>query len=292
VKKLGKFVNYTPICPEVSIGLGTPRFPVRLVSVDNETRLIQPATGRDVTDEMNKFSKAWLERLKEIDGFILKFRSPSCGIKDVRIYAKAEKSPAVDKGPGLFAGHVNRNFAGLAIEDEGRLMNLKIREHFLTKLFALATFREAKKSSRQISTLARFHAENKFLLMAYGQTELKILGNIVANHKRKPVSEVFESYEKCLKTSMTTPPKRSANINVLMHILGYFSSKLSKNEKEFFLETMMFYREGRIPYTSAVALLKGWTVRFQDEYLTPQTLFEPYPKELLDWTDGGRIIEL
>jgi uncharacterized protein YbgA (DUF1722 family) len=67
---------------------------------------------------------------------------------------------------------------------------------------------------------------------------------------------------------------------------------LSKNEKEFFSETLGFYREGRIPFMSAVALLRGWTIRFQEEYLIPQTLFEPYPRELLDWSDGGRSIEL
>jgi uncharacterized protein YbgA (DUF1722 family)/uncharacterized protein YbbK (DUF523 family) len=291
VKKLAKFVNYFPICPEVSIGLGIPRFPVRLVSVGKATRLIQPTTGKDVTEDMNRFSKTWLEKLKGVDGFILKFRSPSCGIKDVRIYAKAEKSPAVGRGPGLFASHVNKYFAGLAIEDEGRLMNLKIREHFLTKLFTLATFREIHKEL-SISTLAKFHAENKFLLMAYGQNELKVLGNIVANHNRKPEAEVFDVYGAALKASMSSPPKRSANINVLMHLSGYFSSRLSKNEKEFFSETLGLYREGRIPHTSAVALLKGWTIRFQDEYLGPQTLFEPIPRALLDWIDGGRPIEV
>jgi hypothetical protein len=165
--------------------------------------------------------------LKEIDGFILKFRSPSCGIKDVRVYAKAEKSPAVSRSPGLFAGHVNRNFAGLAIEDEGRLMNLKIREHFLTKLFTIATFRETGKSP-SISAIAKFHAKNKFLLMTYGQNQVKTLGNIVANHDRRPEAEVFDAYGVTLKAAMSSPPKRSANINALMHCRIFLFSALKE----------------------------------------------------------------
>jgi uncharacterized protein YbbK (DUF523 family) len=95
---------------------------------------------------MNNFSEKFLSSLKEVDGFILKFRSPSYGIKDVRIYAKSEKSPATGKGPGFFGGWVLKHFPGLAIEDEGRLRSLKIREHFLTKLFTLARFRAVRRS--------------------------------------------------------------------------------------------------------------------------------------------------
>jgi len=87
VRKLEKHVNYVPVCPEVAIGLGVPRFPIRIVS-PKERRLIQPATGRDITGDMSRFCEEFLSSLNEVDGFILKFRSPSCGFKDVRIYQK------------------------------------------------------------------------------------------------------------------------------------------------------------------------------------------------------------
>ena len=61
-------------------------------------------------------------------------------MKDVRIYASAEKSAAIGKTSGFFGGAVIEKFGGLAIEDEGRLRSLRIREHFLTKLFTLARF--------------------------------------------------------------------------------------------------------------------------------------------------------
>lgn len=290
VRKLQNHVNYIPVCPEVAIGLGIPRFPIRIVS-PSSPRLVQPTTGKDVTADMKEFSDKFLSSLKETDGFILKFRSPSCGLKDVRIYAKSEKSASVDKGPGFFGGAVLKRFSGLALEDEGRLRSLKIREHFLTKLFTLARFQGVKKSS-ETRELVRFHTENKFLLMAYNQRELKVLGNVVANHERRPLRNVIEEYESHLHKCMDSPPKRTSNINVLMHILGYFSKELSKNEKQFFLETLELYRDGRVPFTSALSLVKSWAVRFQNKYLLSQTFFDPYPSDLMEWSDAGRPIEL
>jgi uncharacterized protein YbgA (DUF1722 family)/uncharacterized protein YbbK (DUF523 family) len=290
VRKLEKLVNYVPVCPEVAIGLGVPRFPIRIVS-PNRRRLIQPATGKDVTDDMNKFSEEFLSSLNDVAGFLLKFRSPSCGPKDVRIYNKIEKSPAVGKGAGLFASSVIERFPGLALEDEGRLRSLKIREHFLTKLFALARFHSVKRTNG-IRELVRFHTENKYLLMAYNQRELRVLGNVVANYEKQRLPEVLADYEDHLHKAIENPPKRTSNINVFMHILGYFSDELSKNEKQFFIETLQLYREGRVPFTSALSLVKSWAVRFQNQYLLSQSFFDPYPNELMEWSDAGRPIEL
>jgi uncharacterized protein YbgA (DUF1722 family)/uncharacterized protein YbbK (DUF523 family) len=289
VRKLEKYVNYVPVCPEVAIGLGVPRFPIRIVS-PRERRLIQPATGRDLTEDMSSFCKKFLAPLN-VDGFILKFRSPSCGLKDVRIYQKSEKSPAVDKGAGFFGGSVLERFPGLALEDEGRLRSLKIREHFLTKLFTLARFQAVKKSN-EMRELVRFHTESKLLLMAYNQREMRLLGNLVANHEKRPISEVLANYEDHMQKAMETPPKRTSNINVFMHILGYFSKELSRNEKQFFLETLELYREGRVPFTSALSLTKSWAVRFRNQYLLNQSFFDPYPNDLMEWSDAGRPIEL
>jgi len=141
VRKLEKHVNYIPVCPEVEIGLGVPRFPVRIVR-SGPTRLIQPSTNRDLTGLMNEFSERFLAGLRDVNGFILKHRSPSCGVKDVRIYPSAEKSAPLGTGPGFFGGNVQERFPGLAIEDEGRLKSYTIREHFLTKLFTLTSLRD------------------------------------------------------------------------------------------------------------------------------------------------------
>ena len=184
VQKLRNYVKFIPVCPEVEIGLGIPRAPIRIVN----KRLIQPKTGNDYTEKMNKFSDKFLNTLKKVDGFILKYKSPSCGLKNVPIYPSTGKVQAKSSGPGFFGKKVLTEFKGLPIEDEGRLKNFKIREHFLTSLFMLADFKQVKKSNN-ISKLMDFHSKNRFLLMAYNQKELHNMGKILGQQKKAKLIE-------------------------------------------------------------------------------------------------------
>ena len=120
VKKIEPYVDFKPVCPEVEIGLGVPRDPIRVISQGKEKRLLQPATGRDISSKMLSFADNYLKSLKEVDGFILKSRTPSCGIKDVKLFPNSEDGTAIGKTKGVFAGRVLGRFSGLAIEDEGR----------------------------------------------------------------------------------------------------------------------------------------------------------------------------
>ena len=281
VEKLKPFVNFLPVCPEVEIGLGVPRDPIRIVLVNGERRLMQPSTGLDFTEKMEQFANSYLNSLDEVDGFILKRGSPSSGFKNVKVYPRIEKSSPVGKGPGFFGEAVLRKYPNLAIEDELRLLNYRIREHFLTKLFTLASFRDVKKSGR-IKELIRFHSENKYLLTAYNQKELRTLGKIVANQEAKHIAEILEDYETHLQLALARTPSIGANINVMLKMMGYFSRQLSKEEKSFFLESIDRYKAGRLALSANLSVLRAWIVRFKEEYLMNQTFLEPYPEELTD----------
>ncbi|HWR25518.1 MAG TPA: DUF523 and DUF1722 domain-containing protein, partial [Methanosarcina sp.] len=281
VAKLKEYVDFLPVCAEVEIGLGIPRSPIRIVLDKKERRLIQPASGRDVTEDMEAFCTDFLDSLEDIDGFILKFRSPSCGFKDVKVYSSAGNSGIVEKTSGFFGGAVLKKFSSLPVEDEGRLRNSLIKEHFLTKLFTLAAFRKVKIEGN-MKDLIRFHSENKYLLMAYNQEELGKLGNIVANKEKKPFKALICEYEMHLYTVFSKPPRYTSNINVLTHALGHFSERLSSNEKSLFLNWIQKYREEKISLCPAINLIRSWIVRFEDQYLMHQTFFEPYPESLME----------
>jgi len=223
-------------------GLGVPRSSIRIVQIDGELRLIQPTTGLDVTEKMRAFSTQFLNSLSEVDGFILKFRSPSCGMKDIRVYSGSSKGGSVSKVPGFFGGAVVESFPDLAIEDEGRLRNINIREHLLTKLYALASFKMVQNHG-SISNLIQFHTINKLLLAAHSQKESRTLGNIVANRENLGFTEQTRLYREHLAEALKRPPKYSAKVNVLMHSLGYFSEELSHEEKAHFLLNIEKYRD-------------------------------------------------
>lgn len=285
VEKLKGHVDFLPVCPEVAIGLGVPRKPIRIVADGKERCLVQPARDLDLTDKMTRFVRDYLDDLGTVDGFILKSRSPTCGINNVKVYRGEKKRPLIDHG--FFGGEVSRRFSGLAVEDEGRLKNFTIREHFLAKLFLLARFRKVKESL-DINQLIKFHTYNKFLLMAQNQSRLKMLGNIVANHKHVPIEEVLDNYEHHLHLAFERPPKFSANINVLEHMYSGISENLSKSERDFFHECVDEYRDERVPLSTLNHLLHSWAIRFDDEYLLGQSFLMPYPKDLVSITDSGK----
>ena len=99
VEKLKSHVNFIPVCPEVEIGLGVPRDPVRIVLVNGERKLIQPKTGYDFTEKMERFTESFLNSLEKVDGFILKRGSPSSGFKNVKIVS--QKPYTIDVSPEL-----------------------------------------------------------------------------------------------------------------------------------------------------------------------------------------------
>ena len=287
VRALRDFVRFRKVCPEVEIGLGIPRDPIRVVQSGDVPRLMQPASGKDYTTRMNRFAKKYLTGLEEVDGFILKSRSPSCGIKDVKVYAAIDSKQSLGKQAGFFGQSVRDHYPHLAVEDEGRLTNFRIREHFLTKLFTLATFRKVRKS-RSMAQLVMFQATNKLLFMAYNQKEMRLLGKVVANHERLKFDEVVARYEEHLHRMFDSIARYTAHINVLMHALGYFSKQLSPEERKYFLEALDDYRNARIPLSAVLSIVKAWIARFGQSYLASQTYFEPYPVELVEITDSGK----
>lgn len=287
VSGLKPFVVFEPVCAECEIGLGVPRDPIRVVIINKKKRLVQPATEKDCTLEMQKFASEFMDSHPDADGFILKAYSPSCGIKGVKIYPALENVSSVDTGSGFFAAAALEKYPGLAIEDELRLSNFRIREHFLTKIFTAAEFR--KISARpSMGALVKFQAENKLLLLTYNQSKMREMGKLVANHEKRPAAEVFKDYGVLLQKAFARTPSHNSNVNTLMHAFGYFSDGLNAKEKAFFLDTLGKYAEEKCPLSVPVSLVKSMIARFGEDYLSSQTYFEPYPEELYQMSDSGK----
>jgi uncharacterized protein YbgA (DUF1722 family)/uncharacterized protein YbbK (DUF523 family) len=289
VRALQRHVDLVPVCPEVGMGMGVPRDPIRVAEVDGVERLVQPSTGIDWTDPMVAFIDGFLGTLGEVDGFLLKTRSPSCGPKEVPVYRNAEPK-AMKTGRsrgGFFAEAVLARYPGLAIEDEGRLNNFGIREHWLTRLFALAALRQVE-ASGQMKELVRYHAEHKLLLMATNQAKLRAMGPIVANHKKRPFVEVVAAYRAELEQALAKPGRRPSQINVLMHVLGYFSKQLNAREKAHFLDELERYRNGRTILGAVLTVVRSWIARFEQPYLASQVYLQPFPEELIQLADSGK----
>ncbi len=291
VDRLKDHVTFRPVCPEVGIGLGVPRKPIRIVSSNGANTLYQPATGMDFSEPMRDFVGSFLDSLTEVDGFLLKSRSPSCGLGDAKIHDGFEEGARTFKGRGFFGGAVLERFAGLPIEDEGRIRNFSIREHFLTRIFLFARFREVK-AGCAMQGLVNFPSAQKLLLMGYNQAQMRLAGKVVANHEKADWETVIIRYEEHLERALAHPPRFTAMINVLLHAFGGFSEVLSKGEKAFFLESIEEYRDERIPLSVLLHILRAWSIRYKNDYLLGQTFLQPYPLELVEISDSGKGREL
>jgi uncharacterized protein YbgA (DUF1722 family)/uncharacterized protein YbbK (DUF523 family) len=282
-EELEAWVELVPICPELEIGLGVPRDPIHLVAGSGAgsagQRLVQPSTGRDLTASMMRFTDDYLSNVGDVDGFILKSRSPSCGAGSAKVHQPDRKGPP-SRGSGMFAAGVQERFPGAPIEEETRLGNLLIRDLFLTRLFTLAGFR-ATAAERSAAALVEFHARNKLLLMGFNQTRMRALGRIVAEQKAGTIGEAMDRYRAELEAALRRAPRIAATVNVLMHAFGHFKKLLTRREKQHFLETLEDYRCRRLSLSAVNALLRSWAARFDASYVAGQSFFEPYPSELV-----------
>ncbi|GAB5046027.1 YbgA family protein [Thermodesulfovibrio sp. TK110] len=275
VEKLKPYIEYIDFCPESDIGLGVPR--ERLIIVDDglSKRLIQPDTGKDFTEKMLEYVSKTVSSMTNIDGFILKAKSPSCGVGSAKLYRNGSIAAKTD---GFFAEAIKKHFHYLPIEDEGRLRDEEIKTHFLTRIFAFSELRQLNGHSRA-KNLVDFHSRYKFLLMAYSQKYLKELGQIVAD-SRMPIEDKINRYREKFYQAFTKKTNRRKNVNVLMHIMGCVSKKLNAKEKKHILQLIDRYSKGIIEIRVITELLRSLAYRFKNEYILLQKYLEPFPPEL------------
>ena len=277
IDRLKSFIDFIPVCPEVEINMGVPRSPIKIIREEDKTYLYQTDTERDFSSKMNNFSEKYLSKITEVDGFILKSRSPSCGIKSAKIYAKSSPAP-LGKDSGFFAAHVIKKFPNHPKEEEKRLNNPFIREHFYTSIFTIADFREVN----DFDTLYKYHSKHKYLFLSFNQILLRKMGNIAANRDGKSIETVINEYYNQLLTLISNRPKPSSNINTQMHVMGYFKKHITSKEKKHFLSSLELYRDKKIPISTVNSILSSWIHRFENDYLMKQSFFNPFPVELIE----------
>lgn len=279
-RSLARFFELVPFCPEVGIGLGTPRKSLRLLGFVEQPRLMQPATNLDLTDAMNDYSTKAGDQIKDSEyvGFVFKKGSPSCAMERTRVYAP--NGMPEKKGVGLFAKHIMDRFPELAFEDEGRLNDSQLRSRFVMRIFARARVLEMFQGHWTIGQLVAFHSREKYLLLAHCPVIYKKLGRLVARALILPLQELEMEYKSLYLEAFTKVPSPGRHLNVLQHILGYFKKFLGPVAKQSILNAVTDYRQGFLPLSTPLNLLKHYSLVHEQRYLLSQTYFQPFDKDL------------
>jgi len=277
---LSQWCDFVPVCPEVECGLPIPRETMRLVGDIDNPRLLTSRTGIDHTEKMQTWIKQKLEILKEeeILAFIFKTKSPSSGMRKVKIYN--EKGQTVSyAGVGMFAKAFMEKFPDVPVEDEGRLCDPGLREKFIETIFVLQRWREAVQAGR-VKNLVQFHSQHKYTLMAHSNEKLKILGKMIADSGNMDFDLLVSEYRTILLQALNLKKTRKKNYNVLLHMLGYFKNQLSSEEKAELLKEAENYYNEISPLIVPLTLIKHYTMKYNESYLKDQYYLNPHPIEL------------
>ena len=132
VETLGRAVDWAAVCPEVEIGLGTPRETIELVRAADGRVLLQTShTAVDLTERMHRYAVARADALAllGLSGYVLKADSPSCGPAGVPVRGGAA-------GRGVFAEALMARLPDLPLADERDLDDPVRREAFVARVRA------------------------------------------------------------------------------------------------------------------------------------------------------------
>jgi uncharacterized protein YbgA (DUF1722 family)/uncharacterized protein YbbK (DUF523 family) len=278
---LGRWVEWVPVCPEVELGLGIPREPIRLEGDPDEPRLIATRTGADHTRAMTRLARARAEQLaaQDLCGYVLKKDSPSCGMERVRVYA-GRGAPS-RRGVGLFARALLERSPLLPVEEEGRLNDPVLRENFVERLFAYARWKRLLAARPTRADLIRFHTVHKLQLLAHEPETYRRLGRLVARVASRPLRDGLAAYGGEFMEALRVPATPRRHANVLEHMLGYFSDRLDADARAEVVEAIADHRRGTAPLVVPLTLVRHHVRRFAVGYLAEQTYLDPHPKELM-----------
>jgi uncharacterized protein YbgA (DUF1722 family)/uncharacterized protein YbbK (DUF523 family) len=277
---LGQFFEFVPFCPEVAIGLGIPRPPIRLVKHGSavQARGVQdPAL--DVTGPLTAYAERVAPKLHAVCGYILKKNSPSCGMERVKLYSA--KGMPVSTSAGVYAGRLLELLPELPFEEEGRLMDPVLRENFIERVFVYHRWQQLHARRLSPGGLVEFHTRHKFIVLAHDEKAYRALGRLVAGAGRGGIAELGQRYLRDLMQALRRPATRTRHANVLQHIAGFFKQQLAADDKRELQGLIDNYRRGQLPLVVPITLMRHYLRRFPDDYLAAQYYLAPHPDELM-----------
>jgi uncharacterized protein YbgA (DUF1722 family) len=172
-------------------------------------------------------------------------------------------------------------FPLVPIEEEGRLNDPVIRENFIERIFCFQRWQDLQSEGITRARLIVFHTRHKMLLLAHSRDRYQTLGRLVAGAKTYSIGELTHRYAaefmQALKVKMTT----RKHVNVLHHVMGYFSSHLDTARKCELQGVIEDYHQGLLPLIVPITLIKHYVGLFEIPYLQQQVYLNPHPKELM-----------
>lgn len=274
---LGHVFELVPECPEVGIGLGVPRPKIRLEREETTIRL-RGARDEDLTPVMEDYARQTAGRLdgSGIAGIVLKSRSPSCGMGDVRLHE--DGAPVSEDGTGIFAGRLAATLSDLPRISEVDLQIPSRRDHWLTRVFAFAELQALTSDSLNLAKLYDFHGRWKMVLMAHSERTARRLGRSLAT--TRDARDALARYREAFLAGLAELASVGTHHNVLLHLAGHLRGPLDPAERTRLGDEITAFLAREVSLAVPVRSLAGVATRLGVRSLRNQAYLAGRPKIL------------
>lgn len=277
--ELAQHFEFVKFCPELAIGMGVPRQPIRLTGDAGNPQVVGVKNPEfNVTQPLQAYSRKAALGMEGLDGFIFKKDSPSCGMARVKVYNDTGMPERT--GTGVFAHAVMTENPLLPVEEEGRLNDPDLRDNFVMRVYVHARWRRLQAGTVTASRLLNFHTSHKYLLLAHSEVAYRALGALLADLSTGSTAEIADRYIKQLMQALSKPASRKRHSNVLLHLLGYLKRSLDAPLRRDLASTIDAYRNGIYPLVVPVRLLQHQFSAHPHPYVSKQVYLDPHPADL------------
>ncbi len=256
VATLGSWCELVSECPEVASGMDVPREPVHLVGDVNNPRMVGNTSRHDWTSHMNKYTSKRVRDMERenLHGFILKSRSPSCGITGAEL--EDDKGRTRRNGVGIFVLELRRRMPWLPLIQESDLWDPDLRDHFLVRVFSTQRCNAAFVAKPGKKKMKQFHQQERYLLMCHDAKGLEKLDAVMDSRPEMTPSQFKAAYRTQYQEILAKKPTPTKRARVLAQMVKVLSDVPTDEEfKRVFLDPLVAdislaikcYRGGDVP---------------------------------------------
>lgn len=269
---LADYFEFVPRCPEVAVGLGTPRTPIRLAGdPESPSAVGTEDRTRDVTRLLDGYGREVAADAGDISGYLFKAKSPSCGVAGVPVHDDSGRP--VGGGAGIFAGRIMQEHPLLPVEEEACLGDPARLDSFIERVHVFARWQALCREGLSPRALARFHAEHKFRILAHDPTRCRALGRVVAGAGAGAIETAAARYIEGVMAVLRKPATRANHANVLSHTAGFLEKRLAGPDRRELADTIDAYRRGEVPLAEPLTRLRRHLRAYPDDDLESRRYF-------------------
>lgn len=250
-------VEWVAVCPEIDIGLGIPREPIELVATGGDVRLLGVTSRADHTARMRTYAAERVRWLRDagVDGYVLKARSPSCGLEGVPVHDR--DGEVVARGPGMFADALVRSLPHLPVVEERDLESGPARFDFLERVAARRRWRCLVAGESTADELRAFHADHALTLAARDRERLEELEHLVASVDDEPLDEVLADYGSTLLAALARPASPEGHADVLAGVIETLGAAVTVRQRRDLAGLAAAVRDGQADPDAVRDRLRG-----------------------------------